>query len=147
MKVILLHDVKNVGKENEIVEVKDGYATNFLIKQKLAVQVSSSSKSILDAKLKNLDELDKKQRAQALQTRDIIEKIELPFLLKTHNGNVFGSVSIKEIIETMKNKHNITLTKYMFQEDDKKYLLGIHFLNIKLYKEVIAKLKICVQEA
>ncbi|MDR0545925.1 MAG: 50S ribosomal protein L9 [Mycoplasmataceae bacterium] len=146
MRVILLQDIKNLGKKNTIVEVKDGYGINYLIKNKLAVQATDNSMLKLDETLKELNEIDQQKRSEATKLKEQIEKINLSFSLKTNRGNVFGSISTKEIIETLKQKHNIVIDKYMIQHDEKKLLLGVHFLQLHLYKDVIAKLKININE-
>lgn len=146
MRVILLQDIKNLGKKNTIVEVKDGYGINYLIKNKLAVQATDNSMLKLDETLKELNEIDQQKRSEATKLKEQIEKINLSFSLKANKGNVFGSISTKEIIETLKQKHNIVIDKYMIQHDEKKLLLGIHFLQLHLYKDVIAKLKINISE-
>jgi large subunit ribosomal protein L9 len=146
MRVILLQDIKNLGKKNTIVEVKDGYGINYLIKNKLAVQATDNSMLKLDETLKELNEIDQQKRSEATKLKEQIEKINLSFSLKANKGNVFGSISTKEIIETLKQKHNIVIDKYMIQHDEKKLLLGAHFLQLHLYKDVVAKLKINISE-
>ena len=147
MKVILIQDVNKIGKKGEIVEVKAGYAKNFLFKQKLAVEATSKNLKELERQLAEI----KKQNEEELQAaRDLaaqIEEIQVEVKLKTGaGGRTFGSVSTKEISDVLKTSFNIDIDKKKLHLDDPIKSLGIHKVNAKLHPEVNAELKVKVSE-
>ena len=147
MKVILIQDVNKIGKKGEIVEVKAGYAKNFLFKQKLAVEATSKNLKELERQLAEI----KKQNEEELQAaRDLaaqLAEIQVEVKLKTGaGGRTFGSVSTKEISDVLKTSFNIDIDKKKLQLDDPIKSLGIHKVNAKLHPEVNAELKVKVSE-
>lgn len=147
MKVILLKDVKKQGKKDQIIEVSDGYAQNFLIKNGLAVKYTTGSKNILDNELKerkqNEDALIKECEDKKLK----IEKLELTFKVKTgKEGKVFGSISSKQIAEELAKK-GIDIDKKTIKVDTPIDTLGVHLVNINLHKKVSATVKVQLKEA
>ena len=147
MKVILLKDVKKQGKKDQIIEVSDGYAQNFLIKNGLAVKYTTGSKNILDNELKerkqNEDALIKECEDKKLK----IEKLELTFKVKTgKEGKVFGSISSKQIAEELAKK-GIDIDKKTIRVDTPIDTLGVHLVNINLHKKVSATVKVQLKEA
>ena len=145
MKVIFIKDLKKQGKVNEIKEVSDGYATNFLIKNGYAVKYTKTSSSILDKDIEEKKMLDNKNREEALKLSEKLSKITLEFKMATNNGKVFGSVTSKQIVEEL-GKKGIKIEKKQVNIDGSISSLGIHVVNINLYKEVIAKLNVKVLE-
>ena len=113
MKVILLQDVKNLGKKNTIVNVNDGYFKNYLLPRKLAVIVSTASQKHLENDLDKLAEIEKQKIDNAKDLKQKLEKLSLEFSLKSQKGNAFGSISLKQIIDEIK-KHGLEVTKFMF---------------------------------
>ena len=106
MKVILLSDVKNLGKKGDIVKVADGYGRNFLIRQHLAVEATKKSMEILDEQKlqESLEEKQLEANAEAIKQR--LAKLTLEFKVKTgKDGRVFGSVSTKQIAEQLMQKY------------------------------------------
>jgi large subunit ribosomal protein L9 len=146
MKVILLKDVKGVGRIHEVVNVKDGYAKNYLIKNKLAVPNTASAQQTLNKDLDILakDEAIKIKAANQLKTE--IDKVTLNFDLTVNQGNTFGSVSHKMIIDELQNKYQIKIDKFMIDShNEKTFGLGKHQLTINIYKQINAKLSINIQ--
>ena len=143
MKIILLEDVKNVGKKGEILEVADGYARNFLIRNRLAVEATAQSKLILEQqKQQKLDqEKEDIKNAEALKLK--LSELTLVFPVKTgENGKVFGSVSSKQIAEELLKKHKITIDKRKILDEGPFNTVGFYNVKIELYKQVIATIKI-----
>lgn len=145
MKVILLQDVKSVGKKNDVVEVKDGYAINFLIAKKLAVAYSIKAQNVLKKQITKQNQEDAKKIAAANVEKEIIEKIDLKFYLKANQGHAFGAISNKAIIDKIFQEHKIKLDKYMF-DSNHALSLGVYKIAIKIYKDVIANLLIRVEQ-
>jgi len=142
MKLILLQDIKNVGKANQEVDVKDGYA-GFLLNSGKAIKSSQQAKAILDKQLAADKAAYDAAVAKANQAKSQIENINLHFSLKTNNGHVFGSVTNKQIVEELA-KHGINIDKKMLVEGNKTYGLGQYNVQIKLHKQVLANLVIRV---
>lgn len=137
MKVILLNDVKKVGKKGEIVEVADGYARNFLIKNKQAVEATKKSMEILDHQNVEKKLQEQELKAQAQETAKKLESIMLKFEVKTgKGGRVFGAVSTKQVAEELAKKHGIIIDKRKFVNKDGAESLGVTRLDIELYKDV-----------
>ena len=138
MKVILLSDVKNVGKKDEVVEVADGYARNFLIKRKLAVAQTQGSMQVLgrqqeEARLRE-DELEK----EAQETKERLEKIVLECQIKTGNGGrSFGSISTKQIAEQLAKEHDIHIDRRKILGHDSISSLGDSDLKVDLYRNKV----------
>ncbi len=143
MKVILLSDVKNVGKAKDIVEVNDGYAKNFLIKQKLAVQYSERAQEKLSAQIDEENYQAELKRQDALKIKKDLESQTYHFALKTQGQNVFGSVSSKELLEEINKQHKF-VTKYMLIDFNPLHI-GLHNVKIKLSNDVIAEIKVDVE--
>lgn len=145
MKVIFIKDLKKQGKVNEIKEVSDGYATNFLIKNGYAVKYTKTSSAILDKNLEDKKIEDEKNKNKALALKKEIEKNTIEFKLASNKGKVFGSISNKQITEEL-NKLGITIDKKMLSSNNAINSLGVHIVDITLYKNVIAKLNVKVTE-
>jgi len=143
MKIILLEDVKNVGKKGNILEVADGYARNFLIRNKLAVEATTQSKAILEQqKQQKIDQVKEDvKNAEALKVK--LSELTLVFPVKTgENGKVFGSVSSKQIGEELLKKHKITIDKRKILDEGPFNTVGFYNVQIELHKQVIATIKI-----
>lgn len=149
MKVIMLSDVKKVGKKGEVIEVSDGYARNFLIKQRLAVAVTQRSQEILDIQKQNEAIEEANTKAQAEELKIQLEKITLEFKVKAGaGGRVFGSVSSKQVAEELMKKHHIKVDKRKFLDNETITGLGVTFIKVDLYKnQVIGTIKVHVSEA
>ncbi len=143
MKVILLVDVKNVGKKNDIVDVKDGYG-NFLLNSGKAITNSNKAQEIVNKQVAAAKQEYDYEVKQATMLKNKIEAITLEFTLKTNHGQAFGSVSNKQVIDQLANKYNIRIDKFMMIDATNSYGLGQHRITIKLHKDVTANLIIRV---
>lgn len=143
MKIILIEDVKNVGKKGELKEVADGYARNFLIRNRLAVEATAHSKAILEQqKQDKIDqEIEDIKKAEALKEK--LTAITLVFPVKTgEGGKVFGSISSKQIAEELVKKHQVTIDKRKILDNGPFSDLGYSDIRIELHKKVIGTIKI-----
>ena len=146
MKVILLKDVKKQGKKDQIIEVSDGYAQNFLIKNGLAVKYTPASKNILDSQIskRNADEEALIEKCKEIKAK--IEKKELIFNAKTgKNGKIFGTISSKQIAEKLAEL-KIEVDKKTINITNPIDTLGTHLVEINLHKKVKAEAKVVVKE-
>ena len=145
MKVILLNDVKKVGKKGEVKEVSDGYARNFLIARSLAVPYSEGSARVLEKQNEDKIREDEERRKEAQAVKEEIEKKEFLFPVKSKNGKVFNSVSSKQVAEHL-NKQGYAVDKRKIIDNEPITSLGYNMIRIELYKDVIATVKIRLVE-
>ena len=141
MKVIFIKDLKKQGKVNEIKEVSDGYATNFLIKNGYAVKYTKTSSEILDKDIKKKEEMEKEAIKRALELKSKLEGICLEFRVSANKGRVFGSISSKQVSEELKKK-GFDIDKKLIVIDGALSVLGVHVVSINLHKKVKAELKV-----
>lgn len=147
MKVILLQDVKGLGKKNQQIEVSDGYAANFLIPRRLAVKVSEKSVEILEKQKEDARIQFENNKKDAIALSEKLKTITLEFKLKLGaNGKVFGSISFKQVEEQLKTKHNIQIDKRKIITKGPIDSLGITKLEIELFKGVIGIINVHVGE-
>lgn len=148
MKVILLEDVKSLGKKGEIVNVSDGYARNMILPKKLGVE--ATSKNLNDLKLRKANEekvaqenLDAaKAFAEELSTKEVILTLKVG-----EGGRTFGSVSSKEISEAAKKQLNLDIDKKKLQLENPIRNLGVTNVPVRLHPKVTGSLKVWVKEA
>jgi len=142
MKVIFIKDLKKQGKVNEIKEVSDGYATNFLIKNGYAVKYTKTSSNRLNTELSNAKIEEEKQIKEANKIKVKIEKELLTFNVKSNNGKVFGSISNKQLEEKLK-EIGYNIDKKQIKIINPLSTLGVHEVQIDLYnKKVEATIRV-----
>ena len=143
MKVILLDNIRGVGKKDDVINASDGYARNFLFPKKLAVEANAENMSKLNNKKEaaNYKKDVEKQNAEELAKK--IKGIMLKIKVKAgENGKIFGGVTAKEISENLKEQYKILIDKKKIELKDTIKTLGEFNITIKLYEGVIANLKV-----
>ena len=145
MKVIFIKDLKKQGKVNEVKEVSDGYAINYLIKNGYAVKYTKTSSEILTKDLENKRLKEQEVIKEANNLKKQLENITLKFDVKCNNGKVFGSISSKQIHEELIKK-GIKIDKKSIKIDSSISSLGMHIVKINLHKKVCGELKVQLVE-
>ncbi len=146
MKIILLQDVKKVGKKDQVLEVSDGYANNFLIKNKMAIQYTHGSIERLE---KEIDTRGKKEEQLIKDMEKLKQKLEKDTILFQvavgKEDKMFGKISSKQIKEEL-DKMGYSIEKNIIDIKVPIDYLGFHNVNINLHKKVVAKVKISVEK-
>ena len=146
MKVIFIKDVKGQGKKDEIKEVKDGYAMNYLIKNKYAVPYTETSNKRLNDEIKERKIQEEKDIEEANKIKEQLKKEKISFKVKTgKEDRVFGSISSKQIKDEL-DKLGYKIDKKKIILDTPISSLGHHFVKIELHKKVIAELEIILNK-
>ena len=146
MKVILLQDVKKQGKKDDIINVSDGYAHNFLIKNNLAVQYTETSKSVLDKQIKKRND----EEDALIESLNVIKKKldnkTIKFKVKTgKEDQVFGTVSTKQISDELK-KQGFNIDKKNIKSNTNIDTLGVHKVLIELHKKVKFEINVMLEK-
>lgn len=147
MKVILLKDVKKLGKKDAIIDVSDGYAANYLFPNRLAVPVTNKSKEILNKQQEDARIAEENAKKEAQELAKKLENLEVVFKAKIgKEGKMFGSISLKQIEEEMLAQHSIQIDKKKFIDKGPLDSLGIYRLKIELHRGVIGVIKVHIVE-
>lgn len=147
MQIILLQDVKALGKKGELVNVSDGYARNFILPKKVGLE--ANAKNLNDLKLQKAAE-EKKQKEILEEAKALAKDLEsktLELKIKTgEGGRTFGSISSKEIAQELKTQYSLDIDKKKLQINDPIKTIGTHTVPVKLHPQVTAELKVKVSE-
>ena len=147
MKVILLEDVKSLGKKGEVVNVNDGYARNLLFKKNLGIEATKQNLNDLKLQKQNNDKLEAERLEEAKKLAKELEEKEVVLAIKTgSDGRVFGSVSTKEIAEDAKEQLGYELDKKKMHLKDAIKSIGTFHVPVKLHPKVTVELKVVVKE-
>ena len=148
MKVILLEDVKALGKKGQIVNVNDGYARNFILPKKLGLEANNKNLNDLKLKKANDEKIAQEQLEEAQELGKKIEAGKVELAIKVgEGGRTFGSVSTKEIAAAVKKQMGYDIDKKKIQLKEAIKALGTHNVPVKLHTKVTAELKVVVKEA
>lgn len=145
MKIILLEDVKSVGKKGDLVELKDGYARNCILPKKLGVEATGENMNNLKLQNQNRERIAKEQLEAAKALAEELEQMTVNLEIKGgEGGKTFGSVSSKEIAKGVADQYGKEIDKKKIQLSDAIKTEGTHEVIVKLHPKVSAKLKVHV---
>ena len=148
MKVILLEDVKSLGKKGEVVNVSDGYARNFILKKNLGLEANGRNLNDLKLQKQNEEKVAQEHLEAAQELAKKLEAAKVELKIKTgEGGRTFGSVSSKEIAIAVKEQLGYDLDKKKIQIKEAIRTPGMHLVPVKLHQKVTAELKVHVGEA
>lgn len=148
MKVILLQDVKALGKKGDMVEVSDGYARNFILPKKVGVEANEANKNDLKLQKANQEKVAKEQYDAAVALAKELEEITVNVSVKAgEGGKVFGAVTAKEIAQALLAQHGKEVDKKKIQLADSIKNIGSFEVSVKLHTKVTAKLSVKVDAA
>ena len=148
MKIILLEDVKGVGKKGQTINASDGYARNFILPKKLGVEATSKNLNDLKLQKANAEKVAAEQLAAAKELAEKIEKLTVTLKMKAgEGGKAFGSVSSKEIAAAAADQLKLDIDKKKLVLPEPIKTFGNHEVPVKLHEDVTAKLTVKVTEA
>jgi len=147
MKVVLTQDVKGQGKKNDIIDVSDGYARNFLFPRKLAVVADAKAINDVKNKLSSAQHKIDVEKAEAQKLADKLKNINLTLTGSGgEGGRFYGAITSKDIAQALKEQSKIEIDKRKIELDAPIKSFGVYEVSIRLYPEVIAKIKVSVLE-
>ena len=148
MEIVLLEDVKSLGKKGQIVKVNEGYARTFILPKKLGVEATSKNLNDLKLKKANEEKIAAQQLAAARELGEKLEKSSVVLSIKAgDNGKAFGSVSSKEISKAIEEQLHLEIDKKKLVLPEPLKTFGNHEVPVKLHRDVTAKLSVKVTEA
>ena len=143
MKVILLNDIKGVGKKDQIIEASDGYARNYLFPKKLAIEATKENLGKLESKNEANKFKKQNEKNDAIEVANKLKELVLTIKVKAgENGKIFGGVTSKEISDGLKKDYQIDIDKKKINLNETVKTLGTITVDIKLYEGVTGKLKV-----
>ncbi|MCL2397436.1 MAG: 50S ribosomal protein L9 [Defluviitaleaceae bacterium] len=146
MKVILLQDVKGVGKKDQIIEASDGYVRNFLMPKKLAVEASKVNVTALETKKRGAEKQRVKDLEDARAMKALLESKTITIAQKTgEGGRLFGSVTNKEVAQALSDQEGIDIDRKKITIPDVIKKTGEHSVDVRLHTDVAAKLQLMIK--
>jgi len=148
MKVILKQDIKGTGKKDELINVAEGYARNFLFPKGLAIEATAGNLEELARKKKSLDKKQERELQQAQELGTKLKKVSLSIPMKTgEGGRLFGSISNRDIAEILEKEKGLKIDKRKIEVEGSIKELGIYPATIKLHPQVSVKIQVNIVEA
>ena len=145
MKVLLLQDVKGQGKKDDVIEVSDGYARNFLLKNGLAKEATATNLNSVNIAKKAEEHRKAVEKAEAMELAKKISAVSVVVKIKVgETGKLFGALNTQAIADALKAQHNIDIDKKKIVLADPIKSIGVYSVTIKPYAEVSAKLQVTV---
>ena len=147
MKVILTQDVKSLGKKNQLINVSDGYARNFLFKKKLAIEADAKNLNIMKDKIQSDNSKRDRELIEANILKSKLEDKEVKMeMLAGENGKLFGSITTKDIADAIKKQHKTEIDKRKIHLDEPIKSIGTTNVAIKVHSDVSISINIVVME-
>lgn len=147
MKVILMQDIKGVGKKDEVINANDGYARNFLFPRKLAVEANTENMSKLKGRQDSVNFKKEQEKENAEKIKKKLSEMLLTIKVKAgENGKIFGSITSKEISTELKKQYNVDIDKKKILLKQAIKEIGTFTIDVKLYEGITGKLKININE-
>lgn len=147
MKVILTQDVKSLGKKNQLINVSDGYARNFLFKKKLAIEADAKNLNIMKDKIQSDNSKKDRELIEANILKSKLEDKEVKIeMLAGENGKLFGSITTKDIADAIKKQHKTEIDKRKIHLDEPIKSIGTTNVAIKVHSDVSISINIVVTE-
>ena len=147
MKVILMQDIKGVGKKDEVINANDGYARNFLFPRKLAVEANTENMSKLKGRQDSVNFKKEQEKENAEKIKKQLSEMLLTIKVKAgENGKIFGSIISKEISTELKKQYNVDIDKKKILLKQAIKEIGTFTIDVKLYEGITGKLKININE-
>ncbi len=148
MQIVLLQDVKSLGKKGDVVKVNDGYARNFILPKKLGVEANAANLNTLKLQKANAEKIEAAKVAEAKELSEKLSNASVTLKIKTgEGGKTFGSVTGKEIAQAIKSELGIDIDKKRIVLPEPIKAVGTREVQIKLHKEVNANIRVKVEEA
>lgn len=148
MQIVLLQDVKSLGKKGDVVKVNDGYARNYILPKKLGVEANAANLNDLKLQKANTEKIEAAKVAEAKALSEKLKDASVTLRIKTgEGGRTFGSVTGKEIAQVVKSELGVEIDKKRIVLQEPIKSVGVHMVTVKLHKEVNAELKVKVEEA
>lgn len=147
MKVILMKDVKGLGKAGDLVNAKDGYARNFLLPKGLAVEATPANLKKWEEEKKAEAQRKEEEYQEALELKKKIDAITVELKAKAgEGGRLFGSITSKDIADALKAQHKIDIDRRKIEMKDNIKSLGTTQVDVRVYAELVAKLNVKITE-
>lgn len=145
MKIILLEDVKNLGKKGELVDAKMGYARNYLFPREMAIEATPRNLEKWEEEMERLEAKRANEMEEAKKLKEKIEDITVELKSKAgEGGRLFGSITTKDIGEALKEQHNIEIDRRKIELEDNIKDSGVTMVDVRVYPEMTAELKVNV---
>lgn len=146
MKVILLKDVKDLGKNGDLVDAKPGFARNFLIPRGQAIEATPANKKKWEKQQKELAKSKAEEEQEAAELKEKLESLTVIVKGKAgEGGRLFGSVTSQDIADNLKKQHKIDVDRRKIELDDNIKSIGVTHVDVRVYPQVVARLKVDVK--